>query len=1209
MNYQSIFFVITKVAAKPKIKLDLLTCRRFSKYWYVELVYADRTDTLLDLGGVGQTKGAIAEKILSAYGTSNPRLRFYVNDAYDLYFTFRDSNGVLCNRTLVSNTDTLTIPNVDIVQPICLYTNATITAANNTVMQIKTYTIDSFQVPTTYIKYSNTPTFNYLVNLNGAYLLQFSKSPTSSVVVNLKLEAQNPLVPVIGYKEAEIGKNLTMVVLNSELFTSLQLFDSQKIIVNPIDSNSFEVVNQKQYTLYAVSETCGTQIMTFAPSASPGIETTIHSVNCSTGTVDISLDFGYNVTGANYGVQVNGVVYKLGDILTVAQRASINVQIIGQYIKSYTYSIPSFSSNVTYTIDTYPTCSSNGSITFHYAGGNISDIQVNQVPLKFNQMEFKYNTGYSVQPLCGDHFNIRYSNRPLYSIDATTNDCLGTYSVVLQNYQSFKDIILQDVRLNINYTSTNGVYSNVFASDTLSFLYQEKSGCSYTSFDIVNPLNNADTSSFEVYQQLTQIPTSCSEKVSVNLQLVNKGVIIQNVTLDNVNIGESYTHQFTYGVCPQLQYEFYINDSISSTTYKILTPAVCKYSLATIQLESVNLLDLDTIWIDNIKVAINSNSATYQIPSGQHVVELFYKNAKGGCTTILNVDLPHTSNIDLTPTITHQNSSNCGQPTGSIVFSNYQDFSELVFDSTNATDGSFNKLENDEYLIKFNHSVCGVGNIQVKIITDGQIKMDVVQPATCKPSSGPADGIYKFSGFDQLGNPIQNIKINDIYYMPGIQVMINQPYGQSNYYVQSGDFCSWYVTGDFEQLEIDLTYSDINLYSGSIYGTFNFNTSSYIRIEDSRVPGFSGIMQVNYNDFCTLISSLPSFPPPNFDIQMIKKCGSLDTKFQVPQNVVDSYYITTSNGNLDEHNQVNAYAGLYIYYVSKATRRYSYGYYESSNVESAPTITYTYTNETCSGSGDATITITNPDPTMSYILHNEETITDYPQPVNGKWSNLPSGPYDILSVKNSATSCSSSQYIYVRSNSPIVRASVINQCSATLGSVTLSTFINNQQTTNVEYSINGTQTKSATSLFSAGQYSVKAFVHEGSCRQFVNMNFQVQSNLIETQVVSSICSTASIIATSEIEGPLVIGLYNVTNGINSLVGQEIRGNSANITNLSNGSYQFKITESTGCSIKTATFNIIDCSAPTETPNNQSNQLTPFSYVFLVVASLILFLNI
>ncbi|EFA80745.1 hypothetical protein PPL_06331 [Heterostelium album PN500] len=76
---------------------------------------------VVDLGAIGRNTGAIPQKI---FFFDKIRFRYFENDIYDLYYTYMDYSGQLCNYT---GTITInTFPKVDITQPLCLFTNATI---------------------------------------------------------------------------------------------------------------------------------------------------------------------------------------------------------------------------------------------------------------------------------------------------------------------------------------------------------------------------------------------------------------------------------------------------------------------------------------------------------------------------------------------------------------------------------------------------------------------------------------------------------------------------------------------------------------------------------------------------------------------------------------------------------------------------------------------------------------------------------------------------------------------------------------------------------------------------------------------------------------------------------------------------------------------------------------------------------------------------
>ncbi|EFA74561.1 hypothetical protein PPL_00059 [Heterostelium album PN500] len=106
---------------------------------------------------------------------------------------------------------------------------------------------------------------------------------------------------------------------------------------------------------------------------------------------------------------------------------------------------------------------------------------------------------------------------------------------------------------------------------------------------------------------------------------------------------------------------------------------------------------------------------------------------------------------------------------------------------------------------------------------------------------------------------------------------------------------------------------------------------------------------------------------------------------------------------------------------------------------------------------------------------------------------------------------------------------------------------------------------------------------------------------LQTDTLVAVLEQVSINATSELSDSLTIKLINITNGLNSLVGNETQGNDLNVTNLSNGTYQFIVTESSGCIRTTDPFNIgtieKPTSTPTPTPVNQSYQLLPPSLIY------------
>ncbi|EFA74554.1 hypothetical protein PPL_00052 [Heterostelium album PN500] len=1201
-----------------------------TKYWYAEFIYEDIANALVDFGAVGRNTHAIPEKVITVEIPKYLHLRFYVNDIYDIFLTARDYNGELCNHTIISNTTTLMIPHVDIVQPKCLYSNATLTPINNSVINLPFFTVKgvSNTDPANSL-IADTPSFEYRVNMNGVYSITYPPN----IVYYFHLFAQNPLVPVIGFSPAIIGQNSYLSVQNTQMFSSIQLINIQGNLVTPTSPNQFPTTIGMPYQLIAVSDTCGTQVMSVTPGLTPSLKSTILGYNCSDSTVEMSFDFGYPVTGYIDMSIENIGPYQLGTPVKLAQGSYVRVSISGDFQNSYIFSVPSITQNQSYTVSTYPTCTTNGSFSVNY-DGNISDIKVNSIPLTSHQVPFEFNQQYTIQGLCGAPISLLYNNRPLYSIDSTSYDCLGIMSVVVQNYQSYSEIILNDHMLNINYTTINGIFQNVYPSSQLSFIYTLDKSCQSYQYSIPYTMTIQDSSQIQIKQKILQSSSSCSEKVLFNYQVINNGVILGNFT-DSFYYGQSIGHKYRYGTCNNIIIVAMVDNSLNVTSYKIIQPAVCKDSIATIQLESVDIMNLKTVFIDDIQSDVTSDGLL-QVPTGQHTIELTYANPFGNCKTILNVDIPFTNNTELTHTITNQDSTKCHQSTGSVQFANFNGFISLQIDGENSTNGTFSNLPPDIYTIKFNHSVCGVGQFVVPIITDGEVTFEEIYRPTCSKPDGESDGVYRMNVRDRLRNQIQNSSINTPYVYQTMGILAGQSYGNYQFEVQSGDFCIWNLNGEFSKQEISVNYYNVTPYT-SFPGSFYFNASTYIRIDDAFLSSITGIyvypgyvdfalfsnfqatFTINYNDNCQIYVPAPLTPPtPDFGITTFRQCGSMDTILQVPQSVVNEYYVTTNNGNLDTNNQMYIFDSIYIILTSKSNGTQYFYNAQNTYTASALAIQYTSKDESCSGSGDGSITVTNPIPNVVYSLTDTGIAGQLPQPAtNGIWKNLHVSKYLLTAVNTTDPTCQSSIDVYIRSNSPVLSTSIVNICSAAvLNSVaTFSTTVNNQAVNNVYYSVDGVQINSNKIELTPGNYTVKAFVNESTCRQFTSQTFTVQSNIVEAEVTSSICSTASIKATSELQDQLTIRLINITNGGNSLVGQAINGNTANITNLSRGTYQFTITESSGCSITTTSFNILECptqpptETPTQTPVNHSYQLSPSTSLFLFsILSLFILLN-
>ncbi|EFA74558.1 hypothetical protein PPL_00056 [Heterostelium album PN500] len=1203
----------------------------FENYWRVDINYPDADGSLIDFGGLGRKTHAVPEKIylISLYKRV-VRLRFQVNDIYDVYFTVRDFNGVPCNHSLVSDTNTQSLPSIDIVQPVCLYTNATLTPFNNTYMNTPNFQVKCSTSPSSlYEMKAYTPTFQYKTSINGVHTITYGNGYSFP----FQLQAQNSLVPIISYTTGVIGKKSNLTVLNANRFTSIKLFSSSGPEVIPTTPNNYPIVNNLLYSLVAVSDTCGTQIMDLQPEVDINVYSTVHSYNCQANTVDVSFDFGYNVSQSDYTINVAGSAYQVGNNLTLAQGTTYTISVTGinGLASTYSYSSPSLGSSVSYTIDSYPTCYSDGLVTFNYAG-DISDIKVNNIQLTTKQIAVEYGTNYNVYPKCGGSFYINFNTVPLYSVDRTSGNCFGTASIVVQNYQIFSSIYLLD--LNSNYTAVDGIFSNVYLSTNYKFVYKLSNNCTESEYYISLPMDNTGSETIEIHQQIVNQPDSCQDLISVNFQLEKGGVVLENFTQPNLMLGSTFNHYLKFGTCGTSLIVLTVDslNILNTTTYKIIKPAVCKDSFALIQLESVDLLKLSSINIDLQPVNINKDDATYLVPTGKHLIDLNYQNDRGHCGTRLEIDIPFTRDVELSYNVINQDSTKCNQATGSIQFSNFADFSNLTLvNGTTSDNGSFNKLSTNYYTVQFNHSVCGVGQINnISVVTDGHVSIEEIYHPTCDRGMGYSDGVYQLNVFDRLGDRISNLSLNSTYGFDGLGIIAGQT--KLDYKIKSQQFCSWGVQATYQLNEINVTFSDIKQYT-TYPGSFNFNFSSYIRIDGPEVDGIGGsfvypnhldlsvypntvdTFTAFYNDYCKVMTSAPLNPVlnPDFGIKQIKKCGSMDTQIQFPQSVVDNYYVKTSNGLLDANNMVYAFNGIDIVLTSKTTGVATYFTLETQNTEALPPVSYSFTNESCMGSGDASITIANQDPNLIYSLYNVNTEINYANPINGGWSGLTKGIYSIYATNNTNVACKTSEQVEIQVNSPVTIAITTNQCSAqSNGVVSFSTTVNNQPVNNVVYSVD-VQINSTKVILPSGDYTVKAFVNEGTCRQFVNQDFTVQSNILEAEVVSSICSTASIKATSELQDQLTIRLYNVTNGGNSLVGQAINGNTANITNLSRGTYQFTITESSGCSITTASFNILECptqpptETPTQTPINRSYQLSPYtSLLFFSILSLIFF---
>ncbi|EFA74555.1 hypothetical protein PPL_00053 [Heterostelium album PN500] len=1195
--------------------------------WSHSLSLIDSNRLLLDFGGVGQFSRAVAEKIYFNIPRS-VQLRFYINDIYDLFFTVYDFNGVPCNHTTSINS-TLTLPKIDIVQPKCLYANATITPINNTYINAQSFIIENPLFPAPEFEMTAyTPTFQYRVGMNGVYSLKYDTGYPSLI----NLQAQNDLVPLVNYPAGILGKNNSMTILNPQSFTSIKLYDPQGVEVAPTSTNTYTIVNSITYQMVAVSNTCGTQVLPVNSDNIPVLKSNVHSYNCESRTVDVSFGFDYNVTGTDYSLSYLGYPYVADSILTLEESSSVTIKLDGQFSTSYYFLISPFISNLTYTVDSYPTCFSDGSIQFNY-DGDISKVKVDGAPLQSKTMPFLYDNIHTIKPLCGYSFTLRHNVFPLYSVDSTSSDCLGTSSIVITNYKSFHELNLTDTKLNINYTiNSDGVFTDVINSNNLLLSYRNYANCSIIQTTLNYIIKNEpDVSTFDFKRQILTPTTSCQDKVSVNFEMVNHGILIDNVTL-NLNIGEIYAHQIKYGACPPISYILEVDDSLNATTYKIIRPAICKDSLALVQFESVDLLNLDSLYVDGYNNGFDSNSVIIQVSTGKHRVELIYFNDEGSCLTVLEIDIPYTKDIEIAYTVTNQDSTNCSFATGAVHFSNITDYFSLEYDGMKVdSSGTMNNFQAGDYFFEFNHTVCGVGQITIPIVTDGQVILEEIYQPTCI-NNQQSDGIHRVTVFDRLGNRIRNITTNPRYSFDnmGIIAGLYDEYENRIQYLN----CVWMIKGEIPFADIEITYSDIKPFT-SYPGSFNFHLSRPIRINTATIsgygapfvypnhidfallPGNQNPVQIMYNDLCLLYRPPPISPAePDFGIKVFTKCGTMDNYAQFPQSVVDNYYIGTDNGVPDENNLIPMNRGLYILLTSKATGQLHFIRLDNTNIEAPSNVQYTFTSESCFGSSDGSITIINPDASLTYSLSG---FTTYPLPVNGSWTGLPVGEYQLSVTNTSSISCNQIYPIIISSNEPVVNPSVVRQCVAGgNGIVAFSTIVSNQQAKNVVYSVDGVESNSEQVLLPSGNYTVKAFVKDSTCRQFVNQDFTIQSNIIEAEVTSSICSTASIKATSELQDQLIIRLINVTNGGNSLVGQAINGNTANITNLSRGTYQFTVAESSGCLMTTTSFNILECptqpptETPTQTPVNHSYQLSPSSslllFTFFTIISMLFVYN-
>ncbi|EFA74559.1 hypothetical protein PPL_00057 [Heterostelium album PN500] len=1159
-----------------------------TRYWYADLYYEDSNSSLIDFGAVGRSSHAVPEKIYSYYQSASTRMRFTVNDIYDVYYTFRDYSGAPCNRTVVSNTKTLTIPYTKIVQPLCLYTNATLTPINNTQINTESFTIQSVapQIPNEMIAF--TPTFQYRVKSNGVHSITFLNGYTFLI----RLQAQNPLVPSLSFSQGIIGSNGTVAILNYQSFSSAHLYDSEGNEVAPIDPSTmtFPYEDQKVYTLIANSNTCGAQLMTISSNLLPVLRNKIHSSNCQDGTVDVSFYFDNNVTGADYSMYIqNGPRFMVGDILTFQRGASLTIHLSGQFQVAYNFITPNLGTNFTYSIDAIPTCDTPGMIKIQY-NGNYSDIVVNNVPMTNMYMTLEYGKEYLVQT-CGDPIPIKFQRVPLYSIESTSTDCLGISTIALQNYNLFNEIVIHDSNLNINYTTTDEVIRST---------------------------------------------TTCSDAVTVNYLFINHGITIDNVTVD-IYPGETQKHQITFGSCPPIQFPLTSSNVKNHTTYKIIQPAVCKDSFMVAELISVDLLDLIYLAINNT-TPIGFRNGQIFLPVGKYFIVALYQTKVSRCFSVIDVDIPYSKDYDLQYTVTNQDSTKCNQPTGSIVFSNFSDYHLLAIGEQATSTGAFTQLAvyPDGYSIYFNHTVCGVGLKIIPIVTDGQVNLEEIYRPTCNNGLGRSDGIYRVKGKDRLGNDIQNTSVdsfNSNYYIGGMKLIVNIPTGNYNFKVKSGDYCQWNFIGTAQTSPVNFTFS-IDQPFRYQPGSVNFTTNTKIRMES--IVAFTsqssyvypdyigsissdnrGVFLYDYNDYCSAFVDMPKNPPePDFQIQTITKCGTKDKTLQIPQSIVDQYYISTSIGSLDSNNQIHTLTNVDFYFTLKATgQQYTYSYIYVDTPLSQIPIETSVTSETCIGTRDGSITITNQNPDFTYLLFDVAGESLLPQVLKGRWDSLTSGVYLLATINNTDLTCfTSSENIFVNASSPVITASVINQCTpGKNGTVTFSTTQGGNNMDSI-YFVGGAEIGSRNLTLAPGSYTVTGVTTSSSCRQVVSQTFTVLSNIVEAEVTSSICATASIVIRSELQSQLVIRLFNVTNspldGNGNLVGQVINGNTASISNLSRGTYQFTVTESSGCYIATPQFNILECPTqpPTETPTqpiNQSHQLSPSSSLLSIMTLIIL----
>ncbi|EFA85814.1 hypothetical protein PPL_01045 [Heterostelium album PN500] len=1128
---------------------------------------------------------------------ANGNIFFYTRYPVPVHFYFTYSD---CNKTYDRDLS-LNIPNLEVTQPNCLFTNATVTHHTTTIYEYY-YVYDPFTSKTYKYQPGSVPmTMTFPVYGVGSYRVNIGLF-TDNNFFGVQVTPQHDLIPQITLTHTNYSiDNGIVKIENLNQFTDIQLTNASGANIAASSSGQFTGLASGTYYIIAQSQLCGTQSVSLEIEViSPIPIVNLIPTQCATPTFDVNVTVSLEgISDDQVTYQFNGNQYQAGDVhLLQPSDYTFTFAIQGGYSFIKVLKIPRPVSSelpLTYSIDHPLSCLSNSAVLFINYTGDYQDIKVNGEVIAANfRRNVNYGDTYSITKECSSfndilNFPFATPNVQFFTDDFNYATCYSNFTVTVSNYELFNSMVLVDKYNNINYTAVDGTFKKVRATDILTVFYTEKGCQNEQSFGFELPIARLEQSDYR-YEISNADFNGCTSQVATFTPVVfgrRYDDAAQNVTfrfgVESVDIPSSYYYCKEYNFSDTPLYPNMTKIKFNSVT--------CQESLTALSFESKTTIS--NVYVDDWYYA---NPSDAKVTGGNHTVTINY----GSCTDLYQIYVPYTKFIlifemsiiianVLSYNVVPQSATNCSFETGAIYFNNMNEYTSLIFGGDEIS--NVTALSPDRYLFSFNHTVCGLGRVFIDVPMEGSFKIETfIEPYYNL-------GYLKYSINDSNGVEITPESVSTPLYhysMAHLIGDISDSYVKG--YLSSGDYCKWNFEVTYDenspkwnenQLTIDLISTPSKYFDGiatvtdALKGVMHqneprsFNRYEFISKNLSLIYGVKSSTYFftiyNQRGLTTLITMKLPDSYPNTQLY-IGKQSVPSNSFQTNAFLQYSEFYSKSKGAL-----LVEEGGIF------------------STASYAPYPTVTIGNPTCLG-GDGFLTISNPDPNYIYRLYTNMAQGEpslHPEISDGTYLNftdLSAGSVYINVVNKDNYMCTNQYSTDIMTTEFTTTYTVKNQCVAGRnGSVVLSSFYGNKAADAI-YTLNGVQVSNSLSL-GVGNYSIVSDVASGTCKFALQTLFTVESNIISSTINSPSCGTINIVSTASLNDSLTLELLYSSN--NSVITTLKNTNRYTFNNLNGADYLVRITEISGCQ-STTPVTVNDCQVPTTTTATSTTTATTSS---------------